>query len=323
MSIKIEASLAAFSPCNDRFVPEGYKEGLALEEQLKIISKIDGIDALPMLYDDKSMAPDKMKVLLGGYGLQVGTVCADNYTTAKWKHGSLASRDKNIRKEIVKRTQDAMDYCAACGGVDTMLWLAHDGYDYPFEDDYMVRWGYIAECLHEIASYRSDINLTIEYKKSEPRSYQYISNISKSLLMCEEVGLPNLGVIIDIGHALFGGENPAESVALANKYGRLFHIHLNDNYRQADDDLILGTVHLWETLEFFYQLDTVGYDGWYVIDIWPGRVDGIAASQEFVDRSNALMNIAQSLPKEQIKKMQADNDSIGLLKLIRERTLRG
>lgn len=322
MGLKIEASLAAFSPCNDRFVPEGYKEGLGLEEQLRIISKIDGIGALPMLYDDNSMAPDKMKALLGGYGLQVGTVCADNYTTAKWKHGSLANRDKNIRKEIVKRTQDAMDYCAACGGADVMLWLAHDGYDYAFEDDYMVRWGYIAECLHDIASYRSDINLTIEYKKSEPRSYQYLSNMSKSLLMCEEVGLDNLGVILDIGHALFGGENPAESVALANKYGRLFHIHLNDNYRQADDDLIIGTVHLWETLEFFYQLDTVGFDGWYVIDIWPGRVDGIAASQEFVERANALMNLAQSLPKEQIKKMQAENDSIGLLKLIRERTLK-
>lgn len=323
MSVKIEASLAAFSPCNDRFVPEGYKEGLGLEQQLEIISKIDNIDALPMLYDDETMAPDKMKALLGGYNLRVGTVCADNYTTAKWKHGSLACRDKNIRREIVKRTKEAMDYCAACGGVDTMLWLAHDGYDYPFEDDYMVRWGYIAESLHEIASHRSDVNLTIEYKKSEPRAYQYLSSMSKSLLMCEEVGLDNLGVILDIGHALFGGENPAESVALANKYGRLFHIHLNDNYRQADDDLLLGTVHLWETLEFFYQLDTVGYDGWYVIDIWPGRVDGVAASQEFVDRTIALMNIAKSLPKEQIKQMQAENDSIGLLKLIRERTLRG
>ncbi len=322
MGVKLEASLAAFSPCNDRFVPEGYKRGLSLEEQLEIISGIRGIQALPMLYDDKTMAPDKMKALLDGYGLRVGTVCADNYTTANWKNGSLANRDAKARREIVKRTQEAMDYCAACGGVDVMLWLAHDGYDYPFEDDYAVRWGYISEALHEIAAYRSDINLTVEYKKSEPRAYQYLSGISKTLLMCEKVGLPNLGVIIDIGHALFGGENPAESVALAQEYGRLFHIHLNDNYRQADDDLILGTVHLWETLEFFYQLDTVGYDGWYVIDIWPGRVDGIAASQEFVDRANALMDIAKSLPKEQIQRMQADNDAIGLLKLVRERTLK-
>jgi hypothetical protein len=74
-------------------------------------------------------------------------------------------------------------------------------------------------------------------------------------------------------------------------------------------------------LEFFYQLDIVGYDGWYVIDIWPGRIDGVRASQEFIDRTYALMRLAKSLPKEEIKKMQLENDVVGIMKLLRERVL--
>ncbi len=103
----------------------------------------------------------------------------------------------------------------------------------------------MVEGLREAASYRRDVNLTIEYKTKEPRTYQYISNAAKSLLLCEEIGATNLGVVLDLGHSLFAGENPAESVALLERYKRLFHVHLNDNYRSWDDDLLLGSVHFW------------------------------------------------------------------------------
>ena len=322
MSIKMEGSIAAFSPCNYRFVTGGYKRGFSFEEQLDIASKMKGIGALPVLVDENAMDPLKMKRMFEERGLQVGTVCVDTYTTAKWKNGTLSHRDKGMRGEMVENTKRAMDYCKECGGVDVMLWLAHDGYDYPFEDDYAVRWGYLVETLREAAGYRPDVNLTIEYKRSEPRTYQYVSDIGKSLLLCNEVGLPNMGVIIDIGHALLGGENPAESVALASRFKKLFHVHLNDNYRRADDDLIVGTVHFWETLEFFYRLNQAGYDGWYIIVIYPGRLDGIRASEEFVARANQMMEIAKALPADEIKAMQEENDTIGLLELVRKTALR-
>lgn len=58
-------------------------------------------------------------------------------------------------------------------------------------------------------------------------------------------------------------ENPAETVALLKRYGdKLFHVHMNDNYRYWDDDMIVGSVHTIETLEFFYWLQRTGYDGW-------------------------------------------------------------
>jgi hypothetical protein len=59
----------------------------------------------------------------------------------------------------------------------------------------------------------------------------------------EKIGLPNVGILLDFGRALFGGESPADSAQLAIDYGRLFGMDVNDNLRSWDDDMVAGTVH--------------------------------------------------------------------------------
>lgn len=321
--MKIEAGGSAFMPCGDRFVPEGYREGLGPEKQLENLSKIKGLSGVPIWYPSEFSAdPVKLRKMMDNANLKVATVSPDTYTTARWKNGTLTSRDKKTRNDMIRIIKDSMDFCHDMDGADVLVWLGHDGYDYPFEDDYQVRWNYLVEGLKEITSYRSDVNVTIEYKTKEPRTHQYISNASVSLLLCQEVNLPNFGVVLDLGHSLFAGENPAESVALLDTYKRLNHVHLNDNYRGWDDDLLLGSVHFWETLEFFYWLNKVNYDGWYTIDIWPTRIDGTKAVQESVDRTIHFMELAKSLPFEELKKMQKENTTMDIMKLLRTATMK-
>ncbi len=323
--LKLQCSGAAFSNMRDRFVSSGYKgpeADVPYEKQCELFAKIGGVGAMSYLYDEHAMDPGVLKKLVNGYGMRVGTIAPDNYINAKWKHGTFTSRDPAVRREIVRLGKESMDYAAESGAIDIMFWMAHDGYDYPFEDDYALRWGYMTECIQEVASYRPDVKVTIEYKKYEPLTYQYASDTGKVLLLCEKIGLPNLGIIVDYGHALFGMENPAESVALAHAYDRLSMIHLNDNYGRADDDLIFGTVSLWQSLEFFWKLDDIGYDGWYVMDNWPARMDGYEATKAFVEHANAIMRIARSLPKEEIHRLQAENNVPALLKLLREYALK-
>jgi len=170
--------------------------------------------------------------------------------------------------------------------------------------------------LHRIASHRSDVNVAIEYKPADPRIFQYISNAAKALVLCNEVGRDNLGVILDYGHALVAGETPAESVALLSRYKRLFHIHLSDNYSKTDDDLLMGSVSLWQTLDFLYQLQEVGVDGWYVMDIWPPRMDGIEATKAFVRRAKGLWDIAGTIPREEIRRFQHENNVPAIMDLL-------
>ena len=320
--MRIEAGPAPFSCIGDRFVSGGYTIGLDQNRQLEELVKIDGLSGIPFMFPNDFPDPVKLKEKVRGFNLNVGTICPDTYTSSHWKNGTLTSRDPKLRKESIKLIKDSMDYCYEAGGADILLWLAHDGYDYIFEDDYSTRWSYLVDGLKEAAEYRRDVNLAIEYKTKEPRTYQYISNVGKSLLLCEEIQAANLGVVLDLGHSLFAGENPAESVALLDRYKRLFHVHLNDNYRSWDDDLLLGSVHLWETLEFFFWLDKIGYDGWYVIDIWPTRTDGKKSLQESVNRAEKFMELAKNLPYDELKKMQDDNNTMDIMELLRKQVLK-
>ena len=55
-------------------------------------------------------------------------------------------------------------------------------------------------------------------------------------------------VLLDFGHAMYGGRVTADSAQLAIDYGRLFGMDVNDNYRSWDDDLIAGSLHPLEII---------------------------------------------------------------------------
>jgi xylose isomerase len=85
---------------------------------------------------------------------------------------------------------------------------------------------------------------------------------------------------MDVGHSLAAGENIAEAAALLSSYGKLTYLHLNDNYRSWDDDMMVGAVHLVEYLELAYWLKRTGYQGWLTLDIFPYREDGVRAATQ-------------------------------------------
>ena len=136
-------------------------------------------------------------------------------------------------------------------GASLGLWPGQDGYDYPFQADYSRLWDLEISAVREIAEYNSQLKIAVEYKLKEPRSRMLIGSVAKALMLIEEAAQPNIGITIDTGHALMGKETPGESVVLAAREGRLYGVHFNDNYGEWDDDLIVGSVNIWQNLEYF------------------------------------------------------------------------
>ena len=316
--LKIEASGASFSRCADRFVTAGYREGQDAEAQLDKLAQIRGLDGIPLMVPLEYKSLDYIKKRLGELGKGVGTIAPDTYINPKWKDGSLSSLSPNVRGSMISLVKESMDICAEFEGSDVLLWLAHDGYTYPFEADYEERMYILQDSLAECCEYRRDVKLSIEYKQKEPKTRQYISCIGKSLCICDDVDAKNLGVVVDFGHALYGGENPAESLYWAYGRNKLFHVHLNDNYRGWDDDLIPGSISFWETLEFFWALKNIGYDGWVTIDIFPSHIDGDKALQLAVDNVVMFQKLAERLSSDEIKKLQSEDKTADILKLVKE-----
>jgi xylose isomerase len=141
------------------------------------------------------------------------------------------------------------------------LWPGQDGFDYPFQSDYGELWAREREGISEIARYAVGHRIGIEYKAREPRSHILLDSASSVLLFARWIGADNVGIHLDFGHALLAKENPAEAAAKAMCEGKLYGVHLNDNYGSSDEDMLPMSVHHLETMEIVHALRSSGYDG--------------------------------------------------------------
>ncbi|MEM2178743.1 MAG: sugar phosphate isomerase/epimerase family protein [Candidatus Methanomethylicaceae archaeon] len=279
MNIKYGIGLWLFGELRDRFTT--YHPPKDLKGKFEEASKVKGADGIEVIYPaefgDEQL--EEFIHLLKKYNLKVAGLIVDLFAQPKWVNGSLTSRDEKLRKEAIDISCKAMDIAKRIECNTVSLWLGQDGYDYPFQADYIQSWDLLVKSIREIAEYRSDIKIALEYKLKEPRTHIFIGTVGKAIMLAEEVGLKNVGVTLDVGHAIYGYENPSESLIHLNRHGKLFHVHFNDNYRFWDDDMIVGSVNFWETLELFYWLRKIDYNGWISLDIYPYREDVVKACE--------------------------------------------
>lgn len=274
MTFQHSIILGFMGQLKDRF--SYYHQERSLEEKIALVSQVEGVTGVEMVYPNELSDAGLAKELLAKYNLRLSAVNVNIKGDPRWHQGALTARDKATRDEAVQWMQKGMDIAAELGSnLVTMCPLA-DGHDYPFEVDYTYAWRHFIEGVRTAADYRPDVRLSLEYKASEPRARVIIGNVSKSLYACTEVDRPNVGVTLDVGHALYGGEDSAESVALLAQADKLFLVHGNDNYRNWDWDLIPGSVNFWDLIESTYYLHRVKYDGWVAFDVFPARLDPVA-----------------------------------------------
>jgi xylose isomerase len=145
--------------------------------------------------------------------------------------------------------------------------------------------------------------------------------VDKALLIAQETGRENVGVTIDVGHALAAYESMAESAVLCMRAGKLFHLHLNDNYRLWDDDMIVGSVHTIEYLELMYWLEKMGYNGWYSLDIFPYRENPLEASRESIEMLKAFSKLLDKIGRDELDKAIDEGNPAKIQKLLREKIL--
>lgn len=322
---KYSLSLGIFAPCADRFVTAGYHSQRSLDEMLATAATVEGASGLEMDYPFALPDPTdvaEMGKRLKKAGIRLCCIEIDHYSSTKWQFGALTSEDRKVRREAIEISKRGMDAAAELGAGLINLWLGHDGYDYPMEADYRAYWDRTIDGIREIAGHRRDIKVCIEYKPKEPRTHALVGGAAKALIVANSIGIKNLGVNIDTGHALMGAETLAESAVLCHRFNRLFYLHLNDNYRDWDHDMVAGSVHVWETLELMYWLNKIGYDGWYTLDIYPYRQDAVGASEESIRNLRRLMTIARSLDERKMTSLRAANDVMGLSRYLREMTLK-
>ncbi|MGI9238382.1 MAG: sugar phosphate isomerase/epimerase family protein, partial [Woeseiaceae bacterium] len=143
-------------------------------------------------------------------------------------------------------------------------------------------------------------------------------SVARTLLGIEKIGLPNIGILLDFGHSLYGGESPADAAQLAIDYGRLFGMDVNDNFRGWDDDLMAGSVHPIELFEFFYTLRKNNWEGVWQLDQFPFREDAVAVANTAIDFLKQVERALDKLDFDAMRAAQKNHDAVTALKLAQE-----
>ena len=288
---KFSANAGFFGLRRDRFVQ--YQPERTLEEKFALVGQVKGVTGIelkyPVDFDDLGL----VKRLLEKHRLILSAVNVDTKDVKHFRNGALSATDAGARERAVALLCEGMDVAAEMGIPFVTTCPLADGYDYPFQRDYTSAWDHFIETVKAVVRHRRDVTLLLEYQPHEPHARILLNNVGKVLHICAEVGAPNLGANLDIGHSLAAGESPAEAAALLARKGRLFYIHTNDNTGDGGDwDMVSGAVHFWHWLELLYTLYQVGYKGWLGGDIAPKHMTPTAAydiNTRMVQRMTSLL----------------------------------
>lgn len=261
----------------------------------------------------------EVKSALDANGLEIIGIAPALWSGYDFAKGTLGAADAKVRKLALDMVKRALDLAAEVGSPYVNIWPGQDGYDYYFETNYQNAYEWWIEGMQTAADHNPDIKLGFEPKPFEPRSYSTVSTVAKSLLMIRDVDRKNVGLNIDVGHMLYAHENLGESVMLSQREGnKLFHLHMNDNYADADADMMFASVHFLAFLEMFYWLRKTDYSGWKSLDLFPYRTDPAASIGEGIRWMMAFDDMIDRIGMEKLDKLIQEGNPVENMALFRK-----
>ena len=310
------AGIWHFATYLDRYATDGYGEPRSVIEAIELAGKVTDLSYVDINYPyfGGEFSNEQIKKALDKAGLKVIGITPEIYTR-EFSKGAFTNPDPGVRKRAHELITEACEAVRFFDASYVKLWPGQDGWDYPFQVDHKSLWKNSMAGVGNLATENSDLKFVIEYKPREPRVKMIYDSMTRTLLGIEQIGLPNIGVLLDFGHAIYGGESAADSAQLAIDHGRLFGMDVNDNYRSWDDDLLAGSLHPMELFEFFYVLRKNNWQGVWQLDQFPFREDSVEMANMAIDFLKSVDKALDDLDYDALSKAQANHDAMGALKI--------
>lgn len=317
--LKFEVNPGLIQPASDRFSGIGYKDPVELEEAIRIAGGLKDAQGFGFWGPGQVLKENaaKMAEITRSYGKEPATIVINNWHK-DWGWGGLSNKNPAMRERAIQEACDMMDV-AEIMGIDTVvMWNAHDGVDYAFQANFVKAWDWMVEGMHKIASHNPNIRVGIEYKVREPRIHQFIGNLGDAFTLMNDVNLPNVGITLDLGHALNAGERIAYSAARCLQKNKLFNLHFGDNYRLWDDDVVIGSVNTIEFIEVIYWLKKFDWAGWCGLDQYPFKNNALDAMTESIRWVRGFEKLIDKIGMSTFDRMIESDEPKLMLRTLRE-----
>lgn len=280
-----------------------------VREIIRVMSSVEGLTDIEMNLPEHLNGHEysEMKKLIADSGMNFSGAAV------RYRDEMLMgefSYPRNMLK-AVDIAKQSIDTVANLGGTCLTIWLAYDGFDYSFQIDYQTYWNNVINTFRTIADYNPEMNISIEFKPWEPRSYSIMPNTGTALHAVNCIDRENVGITIDYCHSLMAGENPSLSLVLAGMQNKLFGVHLNDGNGRADDGLIYGSASLVKSIEFMYYLKRLQYDGLIYFDTFPIREHPVTEIELNLRTFKAVERKLEEIGMEELTSRLSSNELSG------------
>ena len=229
--------------------------------------------------------------------------------------GIFDNKDESIRRKAVELCKEAAAVCKQMGGLQCIIWLGFDGFEYSFQKNYVKTWKRLVACFKEVCE-NVDCRVSIEYKPYEERGFATVDSWGATWKLISDVNCDNFGVTLDMCHMLMKKENPAFAAALFLEAGKLTGIHVNDGEGSFDDGMMVGTVHPFKTMELFYYLMKYDYQDVIYFDTFPKREDAVRECELNVKMCRKLEENIRRIGLDRISEIIEEEDGIAASELM-------
>ena len=316
------AGIWMFQQFVDRYATDAYGPPVSTLEAIERAAAVGDIKVLDINYpfagEDVTVA--RVRETLQRTGLHVQAITPHLYMR-EFQLGSFTNPDPAMRHKAVDLGKQAIEVAHQLDARYVKFWPGQDGFDYPFQVDYRRLWDYSVEGVRAVAQADPGMQFAIEYKEKEPRTHMFFSSAARTLLAIEDIGMENVGIVFDLGHSFFAKETPADVLQLVSRRGKLVSVELNDNWRDWDDDMAVGSVHLLETLEFLSALRQIHWQGPLLLDQFPFREDPIRAAQASIRTIRGMEKLLDRLDLGALTAAQGRQDALEAQRLVMDALL--
>ena len=181
---------------------------------------------------------EKVKTILDDHGLAAEFVAPRLWMDPRTIDGGYTSNDASDREFAMWRSYRSIDIAKALGCKNIVLWLAREG-TYVYESkDPVVSTKRIIEAMNKMLEYDKDIRIMIETKPNEPVDISFCPTMGHTMALASATIDPSrVGGLLETAHAVLAGLDPANEIAFALAFDKLFSVHLNDqNGMKYDQD---------------------------------------------------------------------------------------
>ena len=313
------AGIWMFQQFVDRYATDAYGPPVSTVEAIERAAQVGDIKVLDINYpfagDDVTV--EQVRETLQRTGLRAQAITPHLYMR-EYQLGSFTNPDPAIRRKALDLGKRAVEVAHALEAKYVKFWPGQDGFDYPFQVDYRRLWDYSVMGIRAVAASDPAMQFAIEYKLKEPRVHMFFSTAARTLLAIEDMGVDNVGIVLDLGHSFFAKETPADVLQLVSRRGKLVSVEVNDNWREWDDDMAVGSVHLVETLEFLHGLRQIDWQGPILLDQFPFREDPIAAARNSIRTIRGLDRLLDRIDMQALAAAQDRQDALEAQRIVME-----